>query len=75
MGWINYLKMGKQCYDIITDRIPPRLEDGVLTVDEMANIIKEICAVFGIKAEIKVPSKYTDKYFDIVGYDETISSH
>lgn len=72
---IDYLKAGKQCFDIVTERIPPRLEDGVLTVDEMASIIKEICAVFGIKAEIKVPEKYTTKYFDIVGYDETMSSH
>jgi len=72
---IDYLKAGKKCYDIVTEKIPPRLEDGILTVDEMANIIKEICAVFNIKAEIKVPEKYVDEYFDIVGYDMDMSSH
>ncbi len=70
MGILNYFRCGKKCFDIVTETIPKRLEDGVLTVDEMANIIKEICAVFDIKAEIKVPAKYTEKYFDIVGYDD-----
>ena len=74
MGIINYLKCGKKCYDIVTDNIPQKLEDGILTIDEMASIIKDICAVFGIKAEIKVPEKYVDKYFDIVDYEE-MSSH
>ena len=70
MGIINYLRCGKRCYDIITEKIPPRLEDGVLTVDEMASIIKEICAVFDIKAEIKVPEKYVNKYFEIVDWTD-----
>ena len=75
MGILNYFRCGKKCFDIVTENIPQKLEDGILTIDEMATIIKDICAVFDIKAEIQVPSKYTDKYFDIVGYDEMKSSH
>jgi len=71
---INYLKAGKRCYDIVTKHIPPRLADGILTVNEMADIITEICDVFDIKAEIKIPKKFTDTYFDIVEYD-TMKSH
>ena len=74
MGIINYFKCGVKCYNIITDNIPQKLEDGILTIDEMASIIKDICAVFDIKAEIKVPEKYVDKYFDIVNYEE-MKSH
>ena len=70
MGIINYLKCGKKCYDIVTDSIPQKLADGVLTVQEMASIIKDICDVFGIKAEIKIPDEYVDKYLDIVGYTD-----
>lgn len=57
---------GKKAYDLLTDNIPKKLEDGILTVDEMATLIKEICEVFDIKAEIKVPDDLKDKYMEIV---------
>jgi len=71
---IDYLKAGKKCYDIITESIPPKIADGVLTVDEMATIIKEICAVFNIHAAIKIPDSIKNQYLDIVDYD-TVKSH
>jgi len=73
-GIIDYLKAGKKCYDIVTETIPQKMQDGVLTVDEMAQVIKDICAVFHIRAEIKVPDNFKKTYFDIVEYD-TFKSH
>jgi hypothetical protein len=66
MGMIDMVVTGKKVYDIITENIPQKLEDGVLTVDEMATLIKDICETFDIKAEIRVPDDMKDKYLDIV---------
>jgi hypothetical protein len=66
MGMIDMVITGKKVYDIITENIPQKLEDGKLTVDEMAALIKEICETFDIKAEITVPEDLKDKYLDIV---------
>lgn len=66
----GYWKYGKRCYKIITDMIPQKVEDGVLTTEEMSDIIREICDVFQIKAQIKVPEEMKKKYFDIVDYEK-----
>ncbi len=70
MNTFDMIKYGKGCYDIITEVIPQKIEDGVLTADEMASIIREICRVFDIKAEIRIPQELEKKYFDIVDYEE-----
>jgi len=71
MKWMKALFMGKLVFDIISQYIPKALEDGKLTMDEILEILKQICTTFDFHIEFKVPPE-TSKV--VIGVIEKVDS-
>ncbi len=66
MNWLKIMFAGKKVMSVLTNSIPTALEDGKLSIDEIAKIVKQILDIFNIEAEIEVPEDLQDKYLNVV---------
>jgi len=60
------LFMGKMVFDIISSYIPKALEDGKLTMDEILEILKQICNTFDFHVEFEVPPQISNTIIGVI---------
>jgi len=65
------LFMGKMVFDIISQYIPKSLEDGKLTIEEILEILKQICKTFDFHIEFNVPTETSNV---VIGVIEKVDS-
>lgn len=66
MKWMKALFMGKMVFDIISQTIPKALNDGKLTIDEILDILKQVCKTFDIHIEFNIPDHASNLVIDVI---------
>ena len=63
--WFKYISKGIAIINVLAVEIPRVIEDGQISVQEMANIVTAICLAGGWKVNVKVPKDISEALIEV----------